>query len=129
MYVMTPNLPPSVAGIGIDVLDIDRMKLAYQRHGDAFLKRVFTKQEIDFCSSKLNPFPSYAVRFAAKEAAFKALSQVGIRILRWQDIAITQSGDGVPSLSVAGINGFEFHLSMSHTTTLATAIVVIERSS
>lgn len=126
---MTPNLPPSVAGIGIDLLDIDRMKLAYQRHGEAFLERVFTKQEIDFCSSKLNPFPSYAVRFAAKEAAFKALSQVGIRILRWQDIAITQSGDGVPSLSVTGIKGFEFHLSMSHTTTLATAIVVIERSS
>ncbi len=129
MFYMTPNLPPCVAGIGIDLLDIDRMKLAYQRHGDAFFQRVFTEQEINFCSSKLNPFPSYAVRFAAKEAAFKALSQVGIRIVRWQDIAITQTGDGVPSLTVAGINGFEFHLSMSHTTTLATAIVVIERNS
>lgn len=126
---MTPNLPPCIAGIGIDLLDIDRMKLAHQRHGDAFLQRVFSQAEIDFCYSQLNPFPSFAVRFAAKEAAFKALSQVGIRIVRWQDIAITQSGDGVPSLSVAGITGFEFHLSMSHTTTLATAIVVIERNS
>ncbi len=128
MYVMTPNLPQSVSGVGIDLLDIDRMKLAYQRHGEAFFQRVFTKQEIEFCSSKLNPFPSYAVRFAAKEAVFKALSQVGIRIVRWQDIEVTQSTDGVPALSVIGAEDYSYHLSMSHTTTLATAIVVIERN-
>ncbi len=125
---MIPNLPPCIAGIGIDLLDIDRMKLAHQRHGDAFLQRVFSRPR-STSVSQLNPFPSFAVRFAAKEAAFKALSQVGIRIVRWQDIVISQSGDGVPSLSVAGITGFDFHLSMSHTTTLATAIVVIERNS
>ncbi|MGB5105969.1 MAG: holo-ACP synthase [Candidatus Zixiibacteriota bacterium] len=126
---MSLNLPGAVAGIGIDVIDIDRVKLAHQKHGDAFLDRVFTGDEIKFCSSKLNPFPSYAVRFAAKEAVFKALSQVGIRIVSWQDIAINQSSDGVPGLTVEGVTGYVFHLSMSHTTTLATAIVVIERIS
>lgn len=127
MFYMSPNLP--IAGIGIDLLDIDRMKLAHQKHGDAFLTRVFTPGEIAFCTAKLNPFPSLAVRFAAKEAAFKALSQVGIRIVRWQDIAISQSPDGVPAISVAGVTGYALHLSMSHTNKLATAIVVIERIS
>lgn len=126
---MAPNLPLSVAGIGIDLLDIERIRFAHQRYGDSFLQRVFTPAEIEFCSSRINPFPSYAVRFAAKEAAFKALSQVGIRIFRWQDIAVSQSSDGVPALSVEGIDGFIYHLSMSHTSTLATAIVVVERTS
>ena len=129
MFYMSPNLPGAIAGIGIDLLDIDRMKLAHQKHGDAFLTRVFTPGEIAFCTAKLNPFPSLAVRFAAKEAAFKALSQVGIRIVRWQDIAISQSPDGVPGISVEGVTGYALHLSMSHTDKLATAIVVIERSS
>ncbi len=126
---MSLHSSTAIAGIGIDLIEIDRLKLAHQKHGDAFLKRVFTDAEIAFCFAKQNPFPSLAVRFAAKESAFKALSQVGIRVPRWQDIAISQSSEGIPSLDVDGISGFAIHLSMSHTTTLATAIVVIERIS
>ena len=127
MFPMSLQLPGSVAGVGIDLIEIDRVRLAHQRHGEAFLHRVFTDAEVAFCFRKLNPFPSLAARFAAKEAAFKALSQVGIRVIRWQDIAVTQDEDGIPSLSVEGILGFNYHLSLSHADKLATAIVVLER--
>lgn len=115
-----------IVGIGVDLLEIDRVKLAHLKHGDIFLQKLFNDDEIADCFRKTNPYPSLAARFAAKEAAYKALSQAGIRIVRWHDYHVRQSDGGVPAISVAGVEGIVLHLSLSHTGTLAMATVVAE---
>jgi len=66
-----------IVGLGIDIAEVDRVRTAIERHGEAFLKRVFTPEEIDYCKRHRNRFERYAGRFAAKEAAMKALEQAG----------------------------------------------------
>lgn len=114
-------------GIGVDLIEIERIKVAYQRFGDAFLQKVYSFDEIQFCFLKQNPFPSLAARFAAKEAGFKALSQAGFAPAHWRELTVTQNSDGTPELIVPQHRNIVTHLSLSHTNTLAIATVVIER--
>jgi holo-[acyl-carrier protein] synthase len=102
------------------------MKSAYERWGERFLKKIFTEGEIEYSFSKHNPYLSLAARFAAKEAGFKALSQAGIRIVRWQDMEICRSAEGEPTLELTEISGVTMHLSLSHTHEMAVAMVVAE---
>ncbi|OFW22057.1 MAG: holo-[acyl-carrier-protein] synthase, partial [Acidobacteria bacterium RIFCSPLOWO2_02_FULL_59_13] len=62
-----------IVGIGVDLIEVSRLRLAIERHGERFLRRVFTPAEIAYCQSKKNPYERFAARFAAKEAAMKAL--------------------------------------------------------
>src|SRR5262245_52250195 len=62
-----------IVGLGVDISEVNRIESAIQRHGDAFLKRVFTPAEIAYCERHRNRFERYAGRFAAKEATMKAL--------------------------------------------------------
>jgi holo-[acyl-carrier protein] synthase len=114
-------------GIGVDLIEIERIKIAYQRFGDAFLQKVYSFDEIQFCFLKQNPFPSLAARFAAKEAGFKALSQAGFPPGHWRELTVRQNAEGIPDLVVPGLRDAAVHLSLSHTSTLAIATVVIER--
>ncbi len=123
-----PGLNGKTLGIGVDLIEIERIKYAYQRFGDAFLQKVYSFEEIEFCFMKQNPFPSLAARFAAKEAGFKALSQAGIPPGHWRELTVTQNSDGIPQLVVPGLRNMIVHLSLSHTSTLAIATVVIERT-
>lgn len=116
-----------IVGIGVDLLEIDRVKLAHLKHGDIFLQKLFNDDEIADCFRKINPYPSLAARFAAKEAAYKALSQAGLRIVRWHDYHVSQSEGGIPTISVANVKDLVLHLSLSHTGTLAMATVVAEK--
>ena len=118
-----------IVGIGIDIIEIERIAKAYRRWGESFLRRVFTEAEISYCLSKHDPAPSLAARFAAKEAAFKALSQAGFRTESWQDISVLLTDNGEPSLKVTGDPEFQLHLSLSHSNASAVALVIAEKDS
>lgn len=62
-----------VLGIGIDIIEIDRIKETIEKYGERFLNKVYTKDELDYCLKKNNKFQHLAARFAAKEAVFKAM--------------------------------------------------------
>jgi holo-[acyl-carrier protein] synthase len=122
-----------IKGVGIDIIEIDRIKEAVGKHGDSFLNKVFTDKEINYCRKrKAIRFPELAVRFAAKEAYAKALG-VGIagfgrtnHGMKWQDIEIVNNSHGKPLISVKGKVSEKAQVSLSHSRDYAVASVYIE---
>ena len=92
----------SVLGIGLDVCPVERMRGAVARHGDRFLDRIFTAEEKRYALGRGNPYESFAARFAAKEAASKALGAP--RGIGWHDVEVVPARSGVhgPSLVLRG---------------------------
>jgi holo-[acyl-carrier protein] synthase len=88
-----------IVGLGVDICEIARMERAISRH-PTLRDRVFTPEEIAYCDSKARPAESYAGRFAAREAAIKALG--GYRGRLWQDISVTRHPSGAPSIRLDG---------------------------
>lgn len=122
-----------IYGIGVDVVSIDRMKTVIEKWGGRFLTRVFTDQEIAYCNSKKPPYPSFAVRFAAKEAFIKAIgAEIQVSLM---DSEVVLSSKGKPSLKFSEKINLHFkkqnilsaHLSLSHEREYAVASVVLER--
>jgi holo-[acyl-carrier protein] synthase len=91
----------TVLGIGIDATDIPRVADIVSRYGDRFVRRVFTDAEVLYCTRHRNPAPHLAGRFAAKEAAMKALGTGHAEGVLWQDIEVVRD-DGPPSLRLHG---------------------------
>lgn len=121
-----------ITGVGLDIIEIDRIHRSCVRFGDRFLERIYTPHERSYCFSKKNPYPSLAVRFAAKEAFAKAIRMGSQNTLAWTDVAVVSGPRGIPELKLAPfleeqLRGFEVHLSLSHSHTFANAVVVIER--
>jgi holo-[acyl-carrier protein] synthase len=122
----------NIIGIGIDATDIPRIEKSIARFGDRFLRRVFTDGEIAYCSAKHHASPSYAARFAAKEAAMKALGTGCTQGVLWTDIEVIR-GDGAPHLEFHGgaqrrltlLGATSSLLSMTHSDTLALAQVML----
>ena len=83
--------------IGVDIVEISRIKKTVARWGDSFLHRVYTKSELTLCQGKL---PSLAARFAGKEAAIKALEQT--EGITWKQIEVLSESDGRPLLRLHG---------------------------
>jgi holo-[acyl-carrier protein] synthase len=117
----------SICGTGVDTIEIPRIKKAYERWGEDFLEKIYLPDEIEYCLRKVNPYPSLAARFAAKEACFKALSQAGIVVDTWHGISVGRAPDGRPHLIVPEATGVRLHLSLSHSKEFAVAMVVVER--
>lgn len=123
-----------ILGIGVDLVEVERIDLAIERHGEHFLHRVFTEREIAYCSPMRTPGPHYAARWAAKEAVAKAFGTgIGER-LALQEIEVCREESGAPFIVLHG-NAEAFsqergvrkiHLALSHTATSAVAQVVIE---
>ena len=90
-----------IVGLGIDATDITRVAALVERYGDRFLRRVFTDGEIVYCTRRRNPVPHLAGRFAAKEAAMKALGTGQTRDVLWKDIEVVRQ-DGPPQLRFHG---------------------------
>ena len=90
-----------ILGLGFDATDIPRVAEVYERYGDRFLRRVFTEGEIAYCTRRRNPVPHLAGRFAAKEAAMKALGTGHSRGVLWKDIEVFRQG-GPPQLRLHG---------------------------
>lgn len=89
-----------VVGVGTDIIEIARIqKAAANKIDHNFIRRVFTEQEISFCSTRRNPWPSLAARFSAKEAVFKAL---GTGLTNWHEVEILGGGGKPPQVVLTG---------------------------
>jgi len=116
----------------MDATDIDRVADVIERHGDRFLHRVFTAQEIAYCVRRRVPAIHFAGRFAAKEAAMKALGTGHSQSVLWRDVEVIRHG-GPPQLRLHGgaerrfvaIGGRSALLTITHSDELALAHVMI----
>lgn len=119
-----------ILGIGVDLVEIQRIRDALERFGVRFQERIFTEGEIAFCESRPDRCASYAARFAAKEAFAKALG-TGLRgLIAWREIQVHDNERSRPTISVTGraaeyLKGRMVHLSLTHTKEHAAAVVVI----
>ncbi len=123
-----------IVGSGVDMIEIARIAEAVDRYGDRFCQRVFLPGEILYCRRKRNAAESFAARFAAKEAAAKALG-TGIQSgVGWQDIEVVRALSGKPSLAFHGraaavalqLGARNAVISMTHTRAHALAYVLLE---
>jgi holo-[acyl-carrier protein] synthase len=123
-----------IVGTGIDIAEVPRIRQAVDRFGDRFLHRIFTEGEMRYCDAKANRMERYAARFAAKEAAMKALGTGWNHGVRWRDCEVTRLPGGRPTITFHGVAA-EFAarlgvknaaLSISHTTEQAIAQVILE---
>ncbi|MDO8489520.1 MAG: holo-ACP synthase [Candidatus Omnitrophota bacterium] len=117
-----------VIGTGVDITEVRRIKQAIEKWGDAFLSRIFTKNEIKNAKTKTSFYQHLAGRFAAKEAIFKA---AGDKELSWQDIQIHNDSEGKPVclfLNGRGKN-INVHISISHVKNYAVANAIITKKS
>ena len=122
----------NILGIGLDATDIPRIAEVLERYGDRFLRRVFTDDEIAYCTRRRNPAPHLAGRFAAKEAAMKALGTGHSRGVIWRDIEVVRRG-GPPRLMLhggAGVRAATMNvrrslLTITHSDSLALAQVML----
>src|SRR5271170_1705746 len=123
-----------ILGIGIDIIEVGRIKASYEKFGDRFLKRILHDNEIAYCLSHKAPGPFLAARFAAKEAISKAFGTgIGAQ-LSWQDMEVARRESGEPYVILHG-QGVELLarrggrivlISLSHTQQHATAVAILE---
>jgi len=123
-----------ILGIGVDIVDISRIRSVYKRHGERFLKRAFTRGEVTYCLKKQDPIPSLAARFAAKEALVKSLGTGFSMGIGFKDIEVDRSKgrpyirlDGNARKQASEMNVSGIHLSLSHEKGHAVAVVIIEK--
>lgn len=123
-----------IIGTGIDLERVVRVEQAIARHGERFLHRVFTEGERRYCDSKANRMERYTARFAAKEAAMKALGTGWSHGVRWRDIEVARQPSGRPTVVFHGVAAeiaaklgvAHAALSLSHTSEHAIAHVILE---
>jgi len=92
-----------IIGLGVDIAEVARVKAAIERHGETFLRRIYTPAEQAYCEKYRNKFERYAGRFAVKEAAMKALGTGWRKGIRWVDIEVERQKGGKPLLVLHGV--------------------------
>ncbi len=123
-----------VIGIGTDIVDVPRIKHSFDEYGERFLKRVFTDTEIAYCDSfGETRFLHYAARFAAKEAFSKAIGTGMRQDMSFKKVGIRNEASGKPHIELSGVmlerwGEHIIHVTLSHTATIGTAVVVIEKA-
>lgn len=123
-----------IVGTGTDITEVERIRATIARFGERFLKRVYTDAEIAYCQAKRDPAERFAARFAAKEAAMKAIGTGLRRGVTWHDCEIGREPGGRPTLRFSGVAAqvaaklgmTRAHLSITHTDALAMATVILE---
>lgn len=123
-----------IVGTGIDIAEVPRIAESINRFGERFIHRVFTEGEIRYCDGKANRFERYAARFAAKEAAMKALGTGWNNGVRWRDVEVIREPGGRPTIKfhataaevAARLNAKNISLSITHTAEQAMASVILE---
>jgi len=122
----------ALIGVGIDAVDVDRFRKVLERR-PRFVDRVFTDRERADMAPRADPVPGFAARFAAKEATMKALG-VGVGSIRFSEIGVVRAPSGAPSLETSGkaadraatLGVSVFRVSLTHTDTHASAVVIAE---
>ncbi len=120
--------------VGLDLVDIGRVERLLDRHGERALRRILTSAEREYCLSQATPARHVAARIAAKEAAYKALSQGGVdRVFWWRDVEVVRDSNSRPSLELHGrakagaaeIGVSGLLLSLTHSESQAAAVVIL----
>jgi len=134
---LPPEIPEEgrVLGVGIDLVEVERVQRALERHAEAFRRRVFTDEEQAYCDGMSRPYPHFAARFAAKEAVSKAFGTGIGGHLGWKSVGVLHRKGGAPYVKFdeAARNLLEERgardvlLSLSHTAVHATAIALLIR--
>jgi holo-[acyl-carrier protein] synthase len=123
-----------VIGLGTDLIEIARIAQTVDRFGERFLQRVYTPREIAYCMGKRSSAESLAARFAAKEAAAKALGTGISRGIGWLDLEVAREPSGKPAMHLTGhaaeianaLGVASISLSLTHSRDIALAVVVME---
>ena len=123
-----------IVGTGVDIVEVPRVAAAIARFGRRFLERIFTGDDIRYCQSRRNSTERFAARFAAKEAALKALGTGWGRGVAWKDVEVRREPGGRPTLHFSGraadfaarLGMKHAALSLSHTAEQAIAQVILE---
>lgn len=120
-----------IYGIGTDIIEISRIRRSIKKFGDKFLSRIYTKNEIAYCSIKKDNYESFAARFAAKEAFSKAIGTGFDGKIRFKDIEVLNTEKGKPYIVLYNsikekLKNHICHISLSHSNDNAIAFVTIE---
>ena len=121
-----------IQSVGVDIVDLKRFDNVINRWKKRFIERILTQKEIDYCHKKTNVVPSIAVRFAAKEALIKCLSDSDQIGFTWHEMEILNEVNGRPIVYFYGkladcLKNNNIFLSMSHSLTSAMAMIVLEK--
>lgn len=120
--------------MGVDITEVKRIQTAIEKHGEIFLRRLYTAGERAYCEQFRNKYERYAGRFAAKEAAMKALGTGWRRGVKWVDFEVVREESGRPTIALGGeakkiagrIGVKRISLSITHTESQALAQVIFE---
>ncbi|MGB9697243.1 MAG: holo-ACP synthase [Ignavibacteria bacterium] len=118
-----------IKGIGIDIIDIKRIKTVIEKYGERFFERILTEEEIKYCKSFSKPDLHFAGRFAAKEAYSKSIGTGISKDFKWKDIEILNDGRGKPYIKHTVENEYSrynYYVSITHTDEYAGAVVICE---
>ena len=123
-----------VLGVGIDVIQNERIRQSLEKFGTRFINRIYTEIETGYCNNCADPGIHFAARFAAKEAAFKALGTGWAAGVKWKDVEVERLPSGKPQLHLhgeartraeaAGVN--RLHVSLTHDQLVSCAVVIFE---
>ena len=124
-----------IVGLGLDIAEVDRIQAAIDRHGHrTFIERIYTPAEIAYCEKHRNRAERFAGRFAAKEAAMKALGTGWSHGVRWVDIEVIRERSSKPTLKLSGASGEiagrlgvkNIAITITHSGNIALAMVIFE---
>ncbi|MGO8817072.1 MAG: holo-ACP synthase [Terriglobia bacterium] len=123
-----------ILGTGVDIAETSRIERGIERHAERFTRRIFTSAEIEYCEKFKNRAERYAARFAAKEAAFKALGTGWREGIRWVDVEVVHQPSGKPELVLTGkaeevartLRVTRMSVSLSHSDRYVVAMVIFE---
>jgi holo-[acyl-carrier protein] synthase len=126
-----------IVGVGIDLVEVERIEHAWKRFGDRFVNRILLPDETAYCMTHKNPAPFIAVRFAAKEAISKAFGTGIGPSLGWHDVEVRRKDSGAPYVILHGkgqellgtLKANVVHLSLTHTAKNSIAVAILERIS
>ena len=130
---MVPSV--TVIGVGIDLVDLERVRSLLANKGEQAMTRFFSERERDYLATRPDATGHAAARIAAKEAVYKAMQSLpGARAIGWREIEVSRDRDGKPAIELHGIaarlsndhGGLRIQVSLTHSATSAGAIAVVE---
>jgi holo-[acyl-carrier protein] synthase len=121
-----------IHGVGVDLVEKERVERALERFGERFVRRVLTEREWHLCQNKGDSIGSVAARIAAKESVFKAFGTGWARGIGWKDVEVINDSQGKPVVQLYGkasqlAEGYRLHVSISHEKNSAVAFAVMEK--
>jgi holo-[acyl-carrier protein] synthase len=125
----------TVIGVGIDLVDLDRVRQLLTHKGEQAMLRFFSERERAYLATRADPTGHAAARIAAKEAVYKAMQSLpGARAIGWREIEVTRDAEGRPAIELHGVaarlssesGGLRIQISLTHSALSAGAIAVVE---